>query len=153
MKRSILVILPLVLFGILTACGTDDKIPPKSVNVDGMQIKIAVGDTVLTAIPETNSSAEAFLALLEEQPVTLEMHDYAGMEKVGELGTDLPRNDSQISVDAGDIILYQGNQIAVYYGTNSWNFTRLAVIENATRESLLDVLGSGDVRVTFSLLK
>ena len=107
----------------------------------------------LFLVPEDNSSAEAFLALLQERPITVQMSDYAGMEKVGPLGTNLPRNDTQISVGAGDVILYQGNQITIYYGTNSWSFTKLAVIEGATKESLLGVLGSGDVEVTFSLSK
>jgi chitodextrinase len=49
-------------------------------------------------------------------------------------GTSLPRNDTQISVGPGDVILYQGNQITIYYETNSWNFTRLAVIEGATKK-------------------
>lgn len=116
-----------------------------------VKIQITVGDTIWTAIPEDNVSAKAFLELLRQQPVTVEMSDYAGMEKVGPLGTDLPRSDAPIHVGAGDVILYQGNQITIYYGTNSWNFTKLAVIEHATRESLLDALGSGDVSVTFSL--
>jgi hypothetical protein len=114
-------------------------------------IKITVGDAILTAVPENNSSAEAFLALLQEQPITVQMSDYAGMEKVGALGTDLPRNDTQYNVGAGDVILYQGNQITIYYGTNSWNFTKLAHIENVTKESLLEALGSGDVEVIFSI--
>ena len=118
---------------------------------ESVKINITVGDTTLTAIPEENSSAQAFLDLLQEGPVTVAMSDYAEMEKVGPLGATLPRNDTQISVDAGDVILYQGNQITIYYGTNSWNFTKLAVIEGATKESLLAVLGSGDVDVTFSL--
>lgn len=116
-----------------------------------MRIQITVDDTTLTAIPEENSSAEAFLALLQEGPVTIQMADYAGMEKVGPLGTNLPRNDTRISVDAGDVILYQGNQITIYYGTNTWSFTKLATIENATKQGLLEVLGTGDVEVTFSL--
>lgn len=116
-----------------------------------VKIKITVNDTTLTAIPEENSSAKAFIELLREEPVTIQMSDYAGMEKVGPLGIDLPRNDTRISVEAGDIILYQGNQITIYYGTNTWSFTKLAVIENATEENLLDVLGYGDVSVTFSL--
>lgn len=116
-----------------------------------MKIDITVGDTTLTAVPEENSSAEAFLAMLEEGPVTISMSDYAGMEKVGPLGRNLPQNDAPISVDAGDVILYQGNQITIYYDTNSWSFTKLATIKGATKESLLDVLGSGDVTVTFSL--
>ena len=118
---------------------------------ESMKIQITVGDVALTATPEDNSSAEAFLALLQEQPITVQMSDYAEMEKVGPIGTDLPRNDTQISVGAGDVILYQGNQITIYYGTNSWNFTKLAVIEGATKESLLEALGTGDVEVTFSL--
>ena len=118
---------------------------------ESVKIQITVGNTTLTAIPEKNSSAEAFIALLQKEPITVQMSDYAGMEKVGPLETSLPRNDTHINVDAGDVILYQGNQITIYYGTNSWNFTKLAVIENATKEGLLDVLGSGDVDVTFSL--
>ena len=116
-----------------------------------MKIQITAGDTTFTAIPENNSSAEAFIALLEEEPITVPMSDYAGMEKVGPLGTDLPRNDTHISVGAGDVILYQGNQITIYYGTNSWSFTKLAVIEGATKESLLKAFGPGDVDVTFSI--
>jgi hypothetical protein len=115
------------------------------------KIQISVGGTTLTAIPDENSSADAFLALLQNGPITVSMSDYGGMEKVGPLGTSLPRNDTQISVGPGDVILYQGNQITIYYGTNSWNFTRLAVIEGATKAGLLDVLGTGDVEVTFSL--
>lgn len=119
--------------------------------VESVKIQITAGDTTFTAIPENNSSAEAFIALLEEEPITVPMSDYAGMEKVGPLGTDLPRNDTHISVGAGDVILYQGNQITIYYGSNSWSFTKLAVIEGATKESLLKALGPGDVDVTFSI--
>lgn len=118
-----------------------------------MRIQIAVGDTLLIATPENNPSADAFLDLLRENPITVEMSDYAGMEKVGSLGTSLTRSDSQISVGAGDVILYQGDQITIYYGTNSWNFTKLAHIDGATKESLLEVLGTGDVKVIFSLVQ
>ncbi len=120
---------------------------------ESVKIQITVGDINLVAIPEENSSAAAFLAILQEHPITIQMSDYAGMEKVGPLGSSLPRNDKRISVDAGDVILYQGNQITIYYGTNSWSFTKLAVIENSTRESLLEMLGTGDVEVTFSLIE
>ncbi len=118
---------------------------------ESVRILITIGDETLTAIPEDNSSAEAFLALLQEKPITVHMSDYADMEKVGSLETSLPRNDKQISVDAGDVILYQGNQITIYYGTNSWNFTKLAHIDGATKEHLLEVLGFGDVDATFSI--
>lgn len=134
-----------------------DSVLPKQESETGkredesMEIQITVGDTILTATPENNPSAEAFLALLQDHPITVEMSDYAGMEKVGSLGNSLITSDSRISVGAGDIILYQGNQITIYYGTNTWNFTKLAHIDGATEENLLEILGNGDVEVIFSL--
>lgn len=172
MKRAVFLMSLLLLLSILAACGTGNhtvsesplltesssvqaaqsqESETQSKEDESVKIQITVGDTTLTATPEKNSSAKAFISLLQKEPITIHMSDYAGMEKVGPLGTSLPRNDTHISVDAGDVILYQGNQITIYYGTNTWSFTKLAVIENATKESLLDVLGSGDVNVTFSL--
>ena len=112
-------------------------------------LKITVGDDVLTAAFEDNSSAGEFRDLLAQGPVTVEMEDYGGFEKVGPLGTTLTRNDTQITTQPGDVILYQGNQITIYYGTNTWSFTRLARIDDPT--GLREKLGDGTVAVTFSL--
>lgn len=112
-------------------------------------LKITVGDYALTAVFEDNSSAEEFRELLAQGPVTVEMEDYGGFEKVGPLGTTLTRNDVQITTEPGDVILYQGNQITIYYGTNTWSFTRLARIDDPT--GLQEKLGDGTVAVTFSL--
>ena len=114
---------------------------------------ITVNGTTLTATLANNSSAEAFRELLAKGPVTVEMHDYGNFEKVGPLGQSLPTNNQQITTEAGDIILYQGNQITIYYDRNSWNFTRLGKINGVTSQQLRDILGSGDVSVTFSLEK
>ena len=114
-------------------------------------MKITAGRTTFTATFADNSSAEALRELLKEGPLTIDMNDYAGMEKVGPIGTSLPRNDEQIETGAGDIILYQGNSLVIYYDTNSWNFTRIGKIDGVSREELLDALGDGDVTVTFSL--
>ena len=100
---------------------------------------------------EDNSSAEALKKKLNSEAITVDMHDYGGFEKVGALPWDLPRNDTQITTGPGDVILYQGNQITIYYDTNNWNFTRLAHIENATKDELLAALGDGGVSVKFSL--
>ena len=81
------------------------------------------------------------------------MSGYGNFEKVGPLGQSLPTNNQQITTEAGDIILYQGNQITIYYDRNSWNFTRLGKINDVTSQQLRDILGSGDVNVTFSLEK
>ena len=102
-------------------------------------------------MPANNSSAEAFLEKLNSEPVKLELHDYGGFEKVGSLPWELPRNDEQITTVPRDIILYQGNQLTVYYDENTWDFTRLARIDGVTKEELLEVLGEDDVTVEFWL--
>ena len=112
-------------------------------------MKITVGDYELLATFEDNPSARAFQELLAQGPLTVSMEDYGGFEKVGPLGTSLSRNDAQITTQPGDVILYQGNQITIYYGTNSWSFTRLARIDDPT--GLQEKLGEGTVSVTFSL--
>lgn len=114
---------------------------------------ITVNGTTLTATLANNSSAEAFRELLANGPCTIQMSDYGNFEKVGPLGQSLPTNNQQITTEAGDIILYQGNQITIYYDRNSWNFTRLGKINDVTSQQLRDILGSGDVSVTFSLEK
>ena len=110
-----------------------------------------IGDNTLTIRPENNSSAEAFVALLQEGDVTIDMHEYGGFEKVGPLGTTLPTNDENITTQPGDVILYQGDQITIYYDTNTWNFTRLGRVQGMTKDEIRAALGEGDPTVVFSL--
>lgn len=117
---------------------------------DGM-LNIAVNKTVLTAALADNSSARALAELLADGPLSVEMRDYNRMERVGPLGADLPANDEWIDAQAGDLILYQGNQLVIYYGANSWSLTRLGRIEGVGAGELRDILGGGDVRVTLSM--
>ena len=98
-----------------------------------------------SATLEDNPSAEAFAELLKNGPLTVSTHDYGNFEKVGSLGTELPRADEQLTTAPGDIILYQGNQITVYYAENTWNFTRLGRIDDPS--GLREALGSGDTAV------
>ena len=124
-----------------------------------IQITSDSGSHTLAARLTDNSSAVAFYELLKKGPLTVDMHDYGSFEKVGSLGTSLPRNDSQITTEAGDIILYQGNQITIYYDTNSWNFTRLGKVVSTnstasiTQAELKKILGKGDVTAVFEILK
>lgn len=117
---------------------------------DGM-LNIAVNKTVLTAALADNSSARALAELLADGPLSVEMRDYNRMEKVGPLGADLPANDEWIDAQAGDLILYQGNQLVIYYGANSWSLTRLGRIEGVGAGELRDILGGGDVGITLSM--
>ena len=79
------------------------------------------------------------------------MSDYGSMEKVGPLGRSLPTNNEQITTQAGDLILYQGNQFVIYYAPNTWNLTRLGRVNSAGAPELREILGGGDVSVTLSL--
>ena len=116
------------------------------------QISIKIGEkAVLTATLTENSSAAALLRLLSSGPVTIDMHDYANMEKVGSLPESLPRNDTYFTTGPGDLVLYLGNQFVIYYDTNSYNFTRLGKINgNYSGAELKSLLGDGNVTVTLS---
>lgn len=115
------------------------------------KIKLAIkGGRTFTATLADNSSARALMELLEKGDISIEMEDYARMEKVGPLGANLPRNDERISTGPGDLILYQGRNLVIYYAPNSWNFTRLGKIDNATRDDLVSALETGNVTVTLS---
>ena len=108
---------------------------------------IATNGKVFYAHPEDNASAQALIEKLSGGPVEIEMHDYGHFEKVGPLPWDLPRTDETITTEPGVVILYQGNQITIYYDQNTWDFTRLARIEDVTMEELLSAFGEGDVKV------
>ena len=96
---------------------------------------------------EDNPSAKAFAEKLNGGEIEIGLNDYGGFEKVGELPWTLPRCDEQITTKPGDVILYQGNQLSVYYDKNTWSLTRLARIGGVTREELLEVFGDGGVSV------
>ncbi len=103
----------------------------------------------ISAALENNSSGVAFYRAIQKGAITVQMHDYGSFEKVGSLGQNFPRNDRQITTSAGDIILYQGNQISLYYDENSWNFTRLGKVEGLNQAQLKKILGSGNCRAVF----
>lgn len=120
-------------------------------NMETSTIKLKVGGKTFTATLVDNSSTRALKALLAEGDLTIEMEDYARMEKVGPIGTTLPRNDEQISTVPGDLILYQGRYFVIYYGRNSYSLTRLGKIDNVSESELKAALGDGDVTVTLAL--
>lgn len=113
------------------------------------KMALQIGNSTFTATLENNAAVEAFVEMMSDAPVILQMSDYSGFEKVGSLGTSLPADDSQTTTYAGDIVLYNGNQIVIFYGSNSWSYTRIGKIDDLS--SWEDALGSGDVTVTFSL--
>lgn len=113
-----------------------------------MKMNVQVGDNTFIASLEENAAVDALVELMENAPVVVQMYDYSGFEKVGPLGTSLPADNSQTTTQSGDIVLYNGNQIVIFYGSNSWSYTRLGKIDDLTGWE--DALGGGDVTVTFS---
>lgn len=113
------------------------------------KMTLQIGNSTFTAILENNAAVDAFMEMMKDAPVVIQMSDYSGFEKVGSLETGLPADDSRTTAHAGDIVLYNGNQIVIFYGTNSWSYTRIGRIEDLSGWE--EALGSGDVTVTFSL--
>ena len=110
--------------------------------IDGMELPVEW---------ENNESVEALKTLVSDKPLTVQMSMYGGFEQVGSLGSHLPRNDAQTHTSYGDIVLYSGNQIVIFYGSNSWAYTRLGHIPDKTQAEMRGLLGLHDVTVTLSL--
>ena len=115
------------------------------------EIKIDVNGKSWAANIVNNSSGKGFINLLKKGPLKINMSDYGNFEKVGDLPENIPTNDKNYKTKPGDIILYLGKHITIYYNTNTWNFTKLGEIENVTQAELKQVLGKGDCEVTFSI--
>lgn len=114
-----------------------------------MKMNVQIGDAVFTATLEENDATRELVEMMEQGPVNINMDDYAGFEKVGPLGRNLTTNNHQTTTSAGDIVLYMGNQIVMFYGTNSWSYTRIGRIDDLTGWE--DALGSGSITAVFTL--
>ena len=113
-------------------------------------LRLAIGETEVSVTWEDNESVAALKELVKEAPRTVPMSMYGGFEQVGSLGTSLPRNDRQTTTEAGDIVLYAGNQLVLFYGSNSWAYTRLGRIADKSAPELKELLGGGDVTVSLT---
>ena len=112
---------------------------------------IKVNNNVLNIELEDNSATIELKERLKNGDIVVNAHEYGGFEKVGDLGFSLPREDTNITTSAGDIVLYQGNQISLFYNSNSWSYTKLGKIQNISSSELNNILGNGDVTITFTL--
>ena len=105
-----------------------------------MKVKLAV-----------NAATQALVERLKEGAITYNAHDYGGFEKVGALGFSLPSNDTYLTTEAGDIMLYTSNQLCIFFDSNSWEYTPIGKIEGMTVQQLKDAFGTGEVSITLSL--
>ena len=116
------------------------------VTINGNKLEVTLAE---------NSSVDALVEILKQGDITYTANDYGNFEKVGDIGYTLPQNNTQITTEVGDVILYQGRSICLYYDTNSWNFTRIGKINGYSASEMRSLLGAGNgsVQVTLSLTK
>lgn len=174
MRNKLLIYSVILLFSSITlsACSqTDDEVLIPEVpeqeqdsqenedqNNDSMEsntLNITVNGQSFTATLVENSATEALKQRLAQNDINVNLRDYGDMEKVGSLGFSLPANDQRTTTRPGDIVLYQGNSIVIFYGSNTWAYTVLAKVDHvSTREEMLELLGGkGDITLTLSLNK
>ena len=139
-KFGLIIILGLVS---CTAVSGDDSIDDS--------VKVKINDNVFDVKLENNSATQEFIKELKKGNVTVNASEYGGFEKVGDLGFSLPTSDKNIGTVPGDIVLYQGDKLSLFYGSHSWSYTKIGKIDNVDSNKLKEVLGSGDVTLEFSL--
>ncbi len=127
----------------------DDSEEEQKYGESVMKLSITVNGTTFVAALEENIAVDALKEKLSEGELELSLSDYSSFEKVGALGFSLPTENSQMTTQTGDIVLYNSNQIVIFYGSNSWSYTKLAVVEDLT--GWREALGSSDVEVVLSL--
>ena len=150
MKTSIFAFLLMTAL-LLCGCGAQTAPPEDSPAItseteESDMLQLMIGDTIVPVKWENNDSVRALTALAAGDGLTISMSMYGGFEQVGAIGESIVRNDRQTKTAAGDIVLYAGNQIVLFYGSNSWAYTRLGHMELSHAE-LKELLGNGDVTI------
>ena len=112
---------------------------------------LRINDQVISVAWEDNESVESLKELASKGTITIDMSMYGGFEQVGPIGSTLPSNDEKITTESGDIVLYSGNQIVIFYGSNSWAYTRLGKVKDISATELEGLLGNGDVTLTITI--
>lgn len=125
--------------------------PSEHADEKTFELQMTIGNTPVSVDWEDNEAVEALKDLCRNQPLTIQMSMYGGFEQVGPIGTALPHNDVQTTTSAGDIVLYSGDQMVVFYGSNSWAYTRLGHITDKSAEDMAELLSNGDTVITISL--
>ena len=115
------------------------------------KINITIDGRTLAATLADNDAAKALAEKLAEGPVTISMSNYGGFEKVGALPWSLPTSDTRLTTKPGDIMLYTGDNIVIFYGENTWAYTPLGVLDTTDPEEISNFVGNGNKQVTLSL--
>lgn len=112
------------------------------------EMKLKIGDKEIEVQWEENDSVNALMDMVEMEPLVIQLSMYGGNEQVGSIGSTLPNSDINITTEAGDIVLYDSSNIVIFYGSNTWDYTRLGKITDKSAEEMTELLSNGDVTVT-----
>lgn len=148
MKKILCLAAALALACSLALCAAE-AIPEDRGEAKALKMNVQIGEYTFTATLEDNSAVSELVEMMRKEPVTIEMDDYAGFEKVGPLGTRLTAQDVRTATRPGDIVLYNASNIVMFYGTNTWAYTRIGRIDDLTDWET--ALGSGSITAVFSL--
>lgn len=144
----------------LMACQGEEAnaMPPTNPSTNSGQVEnentmnLIVNNNTMKVKLADNAATKALLERLKEGTITYNAHDYGGFEKVGSLGFALLSNDTYITTQPGDIMLYTSNQLCIFFDSNSWEYTPIGKIEGLTAQQLNDAFGTGEVSITLSLV-
>ena len=131
--------------------GKPEAVQSKEPELEAYAMVLSINGEIVSVEWEDNESVETLKDLVSLEPLSIQMSMYGGFEQVGFIGTNLPRNDVQTTTEAGDIVLYSGNQIVVFYGSNSWAYTRLGKVMDKSKAEMTELLGNGDVTIMISM--
>lgn len=140
MIKRVIIILSIFFLVISSVSAADDTMIKLNVNNNTFDVKL-----------EKNSAAEELVKKLHEGNITINAKDYGGFEKVGNLGFTLPADDENVMASPGDLMLYQSNQLSLFYKEHTWDYTKLGEIQNTSSDNLKNLLSTGDVTITLSL--
>lgn len=115
------------------------------------KVNITIDDRTMVATLADNEATKTFVEKLSAGPITISMNNYGGFEKVGALPWTLPSADTRITTKPGDIMLYTSNNMVIFYGTNTWSYTPLGVLETTNSAEISEFVGNGTKQVTISL--
>ena len=142
---------PLIILAALMFCGCNKE----NLTAQTMKEKmyITIGEVTRIVTMEDNVGTRALVAALQTENIVYIAHDYGNFEKVGYIGQSFPTNDHQTTTSTGDLVLYNGDNICIFYGSNSWSYTRIGKLDDLSADEVRQFVnaGGGDVTITLSL--
>ena len=147
MKVKVLMCIAVILF---YGCRKEEKVNAQTMT---QKLYVTIGTETRSVTMEDNVGTQALVAALENADITYVAHDYGNFEKVGYIGQSFPTTDHQLTTSAGDLVLYNGDNICIFYGSNSWSYTFIGHLDGMSADEVRQFVnaGGGDVSITLSL--